>query len=222
MKAPFSLLLACILFPTASLPALAQTGMGHPVLTAPPATSSAQPPADAAPTAASPVTGDSPASRPDYKLEPDDSIQVTVWKQPTLSGTFPIRPDGMISLPLLGDVKAQGHTPMELSNILTEQLKKYIQDPLVTVSVMAANSQRVYVLGEVAHVGPVEMSASMTPLQAIAAAGGLTPYANKGKIYILRGAAGEKNRIPFNYKKALDGDPNASVQLKAGDTIVVR
>jgi polysaccharide export outer membrane protein len=127
----------------------------------------------------------------------------------------------MITLALLGDVHAAGMTPMELSDLITERLRKYIQDPVVTVSVVAANSQKVYVLGEVQKVGPVEMSASMTPLQAISAAGGVTPYAKEKSAYILRGPAGHQKKIPFNYKKALKGDPNSSLVLQAGDTIVV-
>ena len=167
------------------------------------------------------VAGPSPVSSQNYRLAPDDAIQITVWKEPQLSGTYPVRPDGMISMPLLNDVKAAGLTPMELSNEMTEALKKFIQQPLVTVSVVAANSQKVYVLGEVQHVGAVEMSAGMTPLQAISAAGGVTPYASEKHAYILRGPAGHQKKIPFNYKKALKGDPNASATLVAGDTIVV-
>jgi polysaccharide export outer membrane protein len=110
---------------------------------------------------------------------------------------------------------------MQLASDITEKLRKFIQDPLVAVTVTAANSQKVYVLGEVMHVGPLEMSTDMSPLQAIAAAGGLSPYANKNKIYILRGPAGKQRKIPFNYKKALKGSPNSSPQLMAGDTIVV-
>ena len=212
----------------------AQAGAGQPVLAAPPpqqrpptsvpGTSAAGAPATGVSTTTrtSLVTsGISPASSPNYRLSPDDVIQITVWKEPSLSGSFPIRPDGMISLVLLGDVHAAGMTPMELGDQLTERLKKYIQDPLVAVSVMAANSQKIYVLGEVQHVGAVEMAASMTPLQAISAAGGLTPYAKSKNVYILRGPAGKQRKIPFNYKKALKGDPNSSLVLQAGDTIVV-
>lgn len=200
----------------------AQVG-STPVLTAPPPPRSlpGSPGSNGAQPMGPVVAGASPASSQNYRLAPDDSIQITVWKEPQLSGTYPVRPDGMISMPLLNDVKAAGLTPMELSNQMTEALKKYIQDPLVTVSVVAANSQKVYVLGEVQHVGAVEMSSGMTPLQAISAAGGVTPYANEKNVYILRGPAGRQKKIPFNYKKALKGDPNTSAVLMAGDTIVV-
>jgi polysaccharide export outer membrane protein len=201
-------------------PAVSLPQATGPVLTAParPAPDSATNPTSAAQPVAS---GVSPASSPGYRIGPDDSLQVTVWKEPTLSGSFLVRPDGMISVVLLGDVHAAGLTPMELSTELTKRLQKFIQDPLVSVTVAAANSQKIYILGEVQHVGPVQMSTFMSPLQAIAAAGGLTPYANEKKIYILRGASGKQQKIPFNYKNALKGNPNSSVMLMAGDTIVV-
>lgn len=208
-----ALLLAAVLAPVA---AMGQATAGQPVISP-----SAQTATQADNSSAGAQAGPSPATMPDYRLEPSDSIQINVWKQKELSGTFPVRPDGMISMVLLGDVRAAGLTPMELAAVLKDKLKKYIQDPLVTVTVMAANSQKVYVLGEVTKVGAVNMSAQMTPLQAIAAAGGLTPYAKEKDVYILRGPAGHQQKIRFNYKRALKGDPNSSVQLKAGDTIVV-
>jgi polysaccharide biosynthesis/export protein len=156
-----------------------------------------------------------------YIIGPEDALQVTVWKEPTLSGTFPVRPDGMISLVLVGDLPAAGRTPMQLSDEITTRLKKYVQDPSVTVLVMAVNSQRIYMMGEVGHVGPVTLAAGMTPLQAIAAAGGLSPFANSKKIYILRGEAGKQQKIPFNYKLALKGDSTQDIKLQPGDTIVV-
>ena len=156
-----------------------------------------------------------------YMIGPEDTLQVTVWKEPTLSGTFPVRPDGMISLVLVGDLPAAGRTPMQLSDEITTRLKKYLQDPSVTVLVMAVNSQRIYMMGEVGHVGPIALAAGMSPLQAIAAAGGLSPFANSKKIYILRSEAGKQQKIPFNYKQALKGDSTQDIKLQPGDTIVV-
>lgn len=170
----------------------------------------------AAATAAAPVV-----DAATYVIGPEDGLQVTVWKDPTLSGTFPVRPDGMISLTLLGDVQAAGLTPMQLTATLTDKLKKYIQDPIVSVVVVAVNSKRVFVVGEVGHVGPIAMTPGMTPLQALATAGGLTPFAHSGRIYILRGAAGKQKQIPFDYKKALKGDAKQQIALEPGDTIVV-
>lgn len=111
---------------------------------------------------------------------------------------------------------------MQLSSDISERLKKYIQDPVVTVVVLAVNSQKIFLIGEVGHVGPVMLTPGMTPLQAIAAAGGLSTFANEKHIYILRGVAGKQQKIPFNYKKALKGDSDQSVLLQPGDTIVVR
>jgi polysaccharide export outer membrane protein len=178
-----------------------------------------------APEAPPPVQAAVPAASPEvdgsYIIGPEDVLQVTVWKETTLSGTFPVRPDGMISMVLLGDVKAAGLTPTQLSATLTADYKKYIQDPLVTVLVQQVNSQRIYLVGEVGKVGPVPLTPGMTPLQAIASAGGLTPYAHKNRIYILRGPQGKQEKIPFNYKAALRGDTTQNVTLEPSDTVVV-
>jgi polysaccharide export outer membrane protein len=155
-----------------------------------------------------------------YIIGPEDSLQVTVWKEPTLSGNFPVRPDGMISLVLVGDLPAAGLTPMALSNDIATRLKKYIQDPVVTVVVLGVNSQRIFMVGEVGHVGPVMLTPGMTPLQAIVTAGGLSQFANSKKIYILRSTAGKQQKIPFNYKQAVKGI-DEGVSLLPGDTIVV-
>jgi polysaccharide export outer membrane protein len=157
----------------------------------------------------------------DYVLAPEDSVQITVWKEPALSGTLPIRPDGMISLALLGDLKAAGSTPMMLSNDIAIRLKKYVNDPRVTVTVLGVHVDKIFLLGEVGHVGELPLTLGMTPLQAISAAGGLTPYANAKHIYILRKQGGQERRIPFNYKKALKNGDEQGVSLIPGDTIVV-
>lgn len=156
-----------------------------------------------------------------YVIGASDVLAVTVWKQETLSGTMLVRPDGMISLPLLGDVQAEGLTPQQLSNRITTKLKKYIQDPNVSVLVSQVHSKVVYTLGEVGKKGPIEMTPGMTLLQAISCAGGLTDYANKGKIYVLRNETGKQVRIPVRYKEALKGAANLNLVLKPGDTIVV-
>jgi len=156
-----------------------------------------------------------------YVIGPDDNIRVDVWHEPTLSGSFPVRPDGMISLALVGDIMAAGRSPMDLANDLTIRLKKFITDPTVTVSVVTVNSKRVFMLGEIAHIGPIPLTSTLTPLQAISAAGGLTQYANKSKIYILRVENGKKKKIPFNYKKAIKDGDLQGVTLLPGDTIVV-
>jgi polysaccharide biosynthesis/export protein len=156
-----------------------------------------------------------------YIIGPDDVLHITVWKEDTLSGTFPVRPDGMISMVLLGDVKAAGLTAAELATNLTALYKKYVQDPLVTVAVMQDASQRIFMVGEVGKVGPIPITPGMTLLQAIATAGGLSPYAHKTRIYILRGPQGKQEKIPFNYKAAIRGDNSQNIVLLPNDTVVV-
>ena len=180
-----------------------------------------QTPAAAAPSTSTDASSAAAPAGSSYIIGADDVLQITVWKEQTLSGTFPVRPDGMISMVLLGDVKAAGLTTTELAANLTTQYKKYVQDPLVTVLVQQFNSQRIFVVGEVGHVGPVQITPGMTPLQAIAAAGGLSPYAHKTRIYILRGPQGKQEKIPFNYKAALKGDNSQDITLLPNDTVVV-
>lgn len=195
------------------VPAGMAQALAHPVIT--PTTET---PAAAAPQVQNPA-GEVDASR--YVIGADDSLQVTVWQEPSLSGTFPVRPDGMISLVLVGDIPAAGLTPMHLAHDITVKLKKFVQDPVVAVVVAAVKSQKVYLVGEVNHAGPIVLSPGMTPLQAIAEGGGLTPYTSGKHIYILRGPQGKQTKIPFNYKLALKGDNRQDVPLLSGDTIVV-
>lgn len=156
-----------------------------------------------------------------YVIGPQDVLQITVWREPTLTGAIPVRPDGMISMVLLGDLPAAGRTPMQLGSDIATKLKKFIQDPSVSVLVTGVNSQRIFMIGEVGRPGPIVMTANMTPLQAISTAGGLTTFANSKHIYILRGDPGKQQKIPFNYKQALKGDSKEAISLQPGDTIVV-
>jgi polysaccharide export outer membrane protein len=156
-----------------------------------------------------------------YVIGASDVLTITVWKEPTLSGSLLVRPDGMVSVPLLGDVQASGMTPLQLADQISTKLKKYIQDPNVSVVLTQINSKKVYLLGEVAKKGPMEMTPGMTLLEAIASAGGLTDYANTKKMYILRDGAGKHEKIPVHYKEALKGNSELNLILKSGDTIVV-
>ena len=178
------------------------------------------PPAAAGPPPATSANYAGPIDATRYIIGPEDSLQVTVWREPTLSGAFPVRPDGMISLVLVGDLPAAGLTPMALSNDIAQRLKKYIQDPVVTVAVLGVNSQRIFLVGEVGKVGPIMLTPGMMPLEAIVSAGGLSQFANSKKIYILRTVTGKQEKIPFNYKLALKGE-NPGTPLLPGDTIVV-
>lgn len=187
----------------------------------------ARPVEQAASVQPSPAASASPAQTPavgtsdTYVIGASDLLTVTVWKETTLSGQMLVRPDGMISMPLLGDIQAAGLTPQQLSNQIATKLKKYIQDPSVSVLLSQIHSKVVYMLGEVAKKGPIDMTPGMTLLQAISSAGGLTDYANKGKMYILRSEGGKQFKIPVRYKEALKGDSNLNLVLKPGDTIVV-
>jgi polysaccharide export outer membrane protein len=156
-----------------------------------------------------------------YVIGPSDVLTVTVWKEPTLSGPILVRPDGMITVPLLGDVQASGLTPLKLADQIAFRLKKYFQNPNVSVVIGEIHSKIIYLLGEVGKKGPIEMTPGMTLLEAIASAGGLTDYANAKKIYILRGESGKQEKIPVHYKEALKGDNEFNLTLEPGDTIVV-
>lgn len=156
-----------------------------------------------------------------YKIGAGDLLIITVWKETALSGSYLVRPDGMISIPLLGDVQASACTPARLAGELESKLKKYIQNPSVTVQISQIHSKVVYLLGEVTKKGPIDLAPGMTVLQAIASAGGLTDYANSKKIYILRNDGGRQVKIAAHYKEALKGDASVNVPLQPGDTIVV-
>jgi polysaccharide export outer membrane protein len=157
----------------------------------------------------------------DYVIGADDTLHVSVWKEPDLTATLPVRPDGKISLPLLNDVVAAGLTPMELADSITVKLKKFIADPRVTVVVTAMNSQRIFVTGEVVHSGAVPLLPNMTVLQALSAAG-FTQFADLKKIYLLRTENGKQVKLPFNYKEVVKGRrPEENIQLRPGDTVVV-
>lgn len=159
------------------------------------------------------------ANNSTYVIGPEDTLHIAVWKEPDLTATLPVRPDGKISMPLLNDVQASGLTPMQLADSLTEKLKKYVTDPHVTVVVTAMNSQRIYVLGEVLHTGAMPLTPNMTVLQALATAG-FTQFANTKGIYVLRQENGKQQKIPVNYKQLIKGNAQ-NISLKPGDTIVV-
>ena len=157
----------------------------------------------------------------DYVIGADDTLHISVWKEPDLSETLPVRPDGKISMPLLNDIPAAGLTPLQLKDSITEKLKKYIADPRVTIVVTAMNSRRIFVTGEVLHTGPMVLLPHMTVLQALAQAG-FTQFANPKNIYLLRTENGKQEKLPFNYKEVVKGNhPEQNIALKAGDTLVV-
>ena len=202
----------------------------------PPATASAGPPAAAPPsesaavapvgpvagvkTPIAPATSDTPQ---DYQIASGDTLQITVWKEPEVSVPSEIvRPDGKISVPLIKDIEVAGLTPKQVETAVTEQLTKYYTDANVTVVVTAMAPKKIYVTGGVKKEGPVPFTNGMTVMQAISEAGGLTDYAKRTKIYILRTENGREYRLDFNYNEVVKGvriDQN--YVLAPNDTVVV-
>lgn len=159
---------------------------------------------------------------PNYIIGAQDILDISVWKEPELTLSVPVRPDGKISIPLLNDVQAAGLTPTQLAMRITTDLKKYVTNPQVTIIVTQINSQRIYILGEVGRAGAYPLLPQMTMLQALSSAGGFTEFANLKKIYMFRMENGKQVKYPFNYKDVINGKrQDENVVLRAGDTIVV-
>ena len=155
-----------------------------------------------------------------YRIGAADELTVSVWHEPDLSQAVVVRPDGMITLPLLNDVKVGGLTTEEMQGLLTEKLKTLVDDPQVTVIVKAIHSQKVFVAGNVAKQGVYPLEGQKTVLELLVEAGGLGPFAKTGSIYVLRDQNGKTVRMPFNYKKALSGK-GSNPELMPGDMVVV-
>ncbi len=166
-----------------------------------------------------------PASlAPGYRIGSDDVLAVHVWKEADLSATVSVRPDGKITLPVIGDVEAGGRTPLDVQNEIETRLKAYISAPQVTVIVQEVKSVKFNIIGDgIAKPGAYELTPPMNVLDAIALAGGLKDFAKKTKIYVLRiGADGTSSRLPFNYKEVTKGEKlSQNIELKPRDTVVV-
>ncbi len=159
----------------------------------------------------------------EYRIGPGDLLGIDVWKEPDASSpAAPVRPDGKLSLPMVGEVEAAGLTPAELEAQLTARYREYIRDTHVTVAVKEINSKKIYLVGEVKKEGPVRIQAPITVLQALLEAGGLTDYAKRHRIYVLRTVNGRQTRLPFDYDAVLLGrNTEQNITLMAGDTVVV-
>jgi len=177
----------------------------------------------AAPAQTSPASGMPTANDVSYVIGPNDELAVSVWEQEALSRTVPVRPDGMISLPLVNDIQAAGKTPMQLRTALVEKYATLgVKSPLVTVTVTAIKSQFIYILGQVGRPGTFPLVPGMTVVQAIASAGGLTLFAHQNKIEIRRNENGQTVRLAFNYKEVMKGvHTEQDIVLKPNDTIFV-
>jgi len=158
----------------------------------------------------------------DYRIGPEDVLDIAVWNNTAISRTVPVRPDGKISLPLLNDVQAAGLTPMQLRDVLIKKLAEYIPAPEVSVIVREVHSIKVSVIGEVKKPGRHELKSRATVLDALAMAEGLGEFAARGRIVILRPDGNTLKRIPFNYNKVVSTDGELeNFMLQPGDIIVV-
>lgn len=162
-----------------------------------------------------------PIGTSEYRLGAGDKIRIEVYRDAQLSQSAQVRPDGKITLPLVGDLEASGKTPAELDDTITLALREYINNPSVTVIVVEATGSTAYVLGGVKNPGLVPLQGPVTVLQALALAGGLSDFADRKNIKILRKSSLGTQTIPFNYKDAIKGSAAAATLLKAGDTVVV-
>lgn len=160
---------------------------------------------------------------PVYTIGPNDVLTISVWHEKDLSATLQVRPDGKISLPLIGQVQAAGYTPLQFQLVLTKRLETYIDQPRVTVVVNKVLSRTYNVLGKVTKPGSYPLDRPMTVLDALAAAGGPAEFANTKKIYVLRTQTDGTRRIfPFNYNQVIKGHlPSENIELQPGDTVVV-
>jgi polysaccharide biosynthesis/export protein len=173
------------------------------------------------------VADDPPARSADapvaaeYRLGAGDKLRIEVYKDAQLSQSLQIRPDGKITLPLVGDIEATNRTPLELRDEITKSLREFMTNPVVTVIVVEALSSQVFITGQVARSGPIQIFGPTTIVQAIAMAGGLAEWANKRDVRVLRPGPTGTQTIRVNYQEALDG-ASRPVYLRSGDTVVVR
>lgn len=163
-----------------------------------------------------PVSDETVQQMTEFRLSKEDVVEVSVWKEPELSRTVPVRPDGKITLPLIGDVQAEGLQPQELEANVQKQLAPLVRDPRVTVIVHDVNGGKIFVAGQVAHPGAFPLRSTMSVLQALAMAGGLAEFADRGDISVLRA---DGRRIEMDYDDLVVG--RSKVTLGPGDTVVV-
>jgi len=167
-------------------------------------------------------SGPPPAGLEDYRIGPEDVLSISVWKNEPMSRVLPVRPDGMISLPLLDDVMAAGLTPMELRNVLAQKLAEYVPSPAVTVIVNDVHSFKVSVIGEVVRPARYELKSRTSVLDVLALAGGFNQFAARTRVVVLRQEGDKKIRIPFNYNKVTAGATDEeNLYLRPGDIVLV-
>lgn len=159
--------------------------------------------------------------QPEYVVGQGDVLHINVWKEAEISQTVVVRPDGNISLPLVNEITVAGLTPPQIQQLIAEKLKAILTNPQVTVTVVEVRSKMVYITGEVVKPGAYPVPTPLNVLQLIARAGGLSQWANRKNIYVLRGGD-KKNRLHFNYKEVVQGKRSEqNIILQPGDTVVV-
>jgi polysaccharide export outer membrane protein len=162
------------------------------------------------------------AQQSGYVVKPGDILEISVWKEPDLQRQVLVRPDGAFSFPLVGQVDARGRPVMELNNIVSERLSKYIADAVVTISVQQINGNKIYVLGQVNKPGEFIVNPSVNVMQALSMAGGMTPFAASNDIIVLRGQGKQQTATPFRYADVVRGrNLDQNIELIAGDIVVV-
>jgi len=177
-------------------------------------------PAPPAPAATTAPAGVAPPA--DYVIGADDQLTIMFWREKDMSAEVVVRPDGKITLPLLNEIQASGLTPEQLRLKVTDEAKRYVEEPNATVVVRQINSRKVFITGQVAKPGPYMLSSTTTVLQLISMAGGLNEYAKASKIAIMRSDSGKQARFAFNYKDVIEGkNLKQNIELKPGDTVIV-
>lgn len=195
---------ACALIATTSAPALGQAQTSRTA------------------TATTPAVAEGVTVPPGYVIGPEDALSIVYWREKELSADVVVRPDGMISLPLLNDIRAEGLTPDQLRESLATAAAKFVTEPTVTVVVKAINSRKVFITGQVGKPGPYPLGGPTTVLQLISTAGGVAEYAKKSKVIILRTEAGKSVALPFNYEEVMAGKRlQQNIELRPGDTVIV-
>jgi polysaccharide export outer membrane protein len=182
---------------------------------------SAQQSAAAAPQPAAKAKPLAAAGLEEYRIGPEDVLSISVWKNDAMSRVLPVRPDGMISLPLLDDVMAAGLTPTELRNLLAQKLAEYVPSPAVTVIVNDVKSFKVSVIGEVLKPARYELKSRTSVLDVLALAGGFNQFAARTRIVVLRTEGDKRVRIPFNYNRVTSGNDEENVYLRPNDIVLV-
>lgn len=156
-----------------------------------------------------------------FQIGPEDVLDISVWKNPELSRTVPVRPDGKVSLPLVNDIQAAGLTPADLRDQITARLAEFIPAPEVSVMIREVHSRKVSVVGAVKTPGRFELKSAMTVLEAIALAQGFTDFASRDRIVVLRNEGGATKRIQFNYRRIAEGAAQDNFYVHPGDIVVV-